>query len=147
MDARLSPAVAKMGNRYAVLLSGAAGLNVATPFNSPFSPNLPAHGRHSFEWWMPSNFHPLKTNYLPVKKQKTRPPKVRCRRFCGIKAPMYSRANLWKCFWPDLLVFLEDILVVLLSKRAAVVASLQSANNSPNNLKSHAGPSVESIVI
>ena len=46
---------------------------------------------------------------------------------------------------PDLLVFLDEDKVALSSKRVAVVATVQSASNSPNNLKSHAGPSEEKI--
>ena len=58
---------------------------------------------------------------------------------------MYCRANLRNWFCPDLHVVLEEFNVALSSKRAAVVAKVQSASKSPNNLKSHAGPSEETI--
>ena len=58
---------------------------------------------------------------------------------------MYFRANLRNWVLPDLLVFLDEDKVALSSKRVAVVATVQSASNSPNNLKSHAGPSEEKI--
>ena len=56
---------------------------------------------------------------------------------------MYCRVNLRNLFCPDSYVFLDDILFALSSKRDAVVANVQSARTSPNNMKSHAGPSEE----
>ena len=59
---------------------------------------------------------------------------------------MYCRANWRKRLLPDLHVFLEDFIVALSNKRAAAGANVVSVNKSPNNLKSHAGPSEENKI-
>ena len=53
---------------------------------------------------------------------------------------MYFSAKRRNCFCPHLVVFLDEGAVALSSKRAAVVASEQSASKSPN-LNSGTGPS------